>query len=87
MNTYLIIITTVLVLTQVIRLIQNTISLFRQQKKIDEAVGWIRKNDVSENDFEVQRAVFYMMLKYLQDKGYKFYSGDRADIKVRSDKQ
>lgn len=58
---YLTIITTVLVLTQVIRVIQNHISLMRQEKKIEETCGWLKDNDVSEKDFLVQREVFYML--------------------------
>lgn len=61
MNTYLTIMVTVLVATQIIRITQNHISLFRQEKKINETVEWIQKNDVSERDFEIQRKVFYML--------------------------
>lgn len=61
MNTYLVIITTVLVVTQLIRITQNQISLFRQRKKIDNTLAWIKDNDVSERDFDVQRKVFYLL--------------------------
>lgn len=67
MTTYLTIITTVLVLTQIIRITQNHISLFRQEKKIKETVGWIKDNDVSERDFKVQREVFYMLYERLKE--------------------
>lgn len=66
MTTYLTIITTVLVLTQIIRITQNHISLFRQEKKIKKTVGWLKDNDVSERDFEVQRQVFYMLYNKLK---------------------
>ena len=66
MTTYLTIITTVLVITQIIRIIQNCISLFRQEKKIEKAIGWIKDNDISERDFEIQREVFYLLYEKLK---------------------
>ena len=69
MTTYLTIITTVLVLTQIIRITQNHISLFRQEKEIKKNIGWIKDNDVSERDFEVQREVFYMLYERLKEGG------------------
>ena len=66
MTTYLTIITTILVLTQIIRITQNHISLFRQEKKIKKTVEWLKDNDVSERDFEVQRQVFYMLYDKLK---------------------
>ena len=68
MNTYLTIITTVLVLTQIIRITQNHISLSRQEKKIKETIGWIEDNDISQKDFEVQREVFYLLKEKLKEK-------------------
>lgn len=65
MNTYLVIITTVLVVTQLIRITQNQISLFRQRKKIDNTLAWMKDNDVSERDFDVQRKVFYLLFDEL----------------------
>ena len=67
MNTYLTIMVTVLVATQVIRITQNHIQLMRQEKKIKDAVGWIKDNDVSEHDFEVQRRVYYKLDELLTD--------------------
>lgn len=65
MNVYLAIITTVLVITQVIRVTQNHIQLRRQRKDIDKAVGWIKDNDISQVDFETQREVFYLLKDWL----------------------
>lgn len=70
MNIYLTIITTVLVLTQIVRVTQNHIQLVKQQKQLDDTLGWIRDNDVSERDFEIQRKVFQMLyceLKRMND--------------------
>ena len=66
MNKYLTIMVTVLVATQIIRITQNQISLFRQEKKIKETVAWIKDNDVSERDFEIQRKVFYLLYEKLK---------------------
>ena len=66
MNTYLTIMVTVLVATQLIRITQNHISLFRQEKKIEKSLKWIKENDVSERDFEIQREVFYLLYEKLK---------------------
>ena len=66
MTTYLTIITTVLVITQIIRIIQNNISLFRNRKKIEHTISWIKDNDISERDFEIQREVFYLLYEKLK---------------------
>ena len=76
MTTYLtIIITTVLVATQIIRISQNAISLYRQEKQIKKTVGWFKENDVSEHDFDIQRSVFYMLHDKLTKEGYKYDRG------------
>lgn len=61
MNTYLTIMVTVLVATQIIRITQNAISLYRQEHQIKKTLRWFEDNDVSERDFQIQREV-YMML-------------------------
>ena len=66
MNTYLTIMVTVLVTTQIIRITQNHIQLRRQRKEIDKDLAWIRDNDISEHDFDVQREVFYLLREKLK---------------------
>ena len=66
MTIYLVIITTALVLTQVIRVTQNAIQLHRQSKMLSKDLAWIRDNDVSERDFAVQRDCFYLLRDYLE---------------------
>ena len=66
MNTYLAIITTVLVLTQIVRLIQNAIQLRRQNKAFTKDLAWIKDNDISQRDFDVQRDCFYLLRDYLE---------------------
>lgn len=65
MTVYLAIITTVLVITQMIRVTQNQIQLHRQRKEIDETLRWIKDNDISKADFETQREVFYLLKDWL----------------------
>lgn len=83
METYLTIITSLLVLTQIIRVTQNAIQLHMTNRKIDETLGWIRKNDISEIDFEIQRAVFYRLYQKLEEEGYTACKGPRYDRRVR----
>lgn len=66
MNTYLAIITTVLVITQIIRVSQNHIQLYRQKKHLDEDLSWIRDADITKKDFEVQREVYRLLLEKLR---------------------
>lgn len=67
MNTYLTIMVTILVATQIIRITQNHISLFRQEKEIKKTCGWIRDNGISERDLKIQRKVFYMLYEKLSE--------------------
>lgn len=66
MNTYLTIITTVLVITQVIRITQNTISLITQNKLVKEQLREI--GDVGEEDIKNRREVDRLALKYMRIK-------------------
>lgn len=66
MNTYLTIMVTVLVATQLIRITQNAIQLHRQEKAISKDLAWLRDKYVSERDFEVQRDCFYLLQQFLE---------------------
>ena len=67
MEVYLTIMVTVLVATQIIRITQNHISLRRQNKEFDENLQWIKENEISKRDFEVQRKVFYLLYEKLSE--------------------
>ena len=69
MEIYLAIITTVLVVTQVIRIIQNTINLFHQEKELKKHIGWINDNDIKREDFELQREAYRLIVERLRDDG------------------
>lgn len=79
MNIYLAIITTVLVLTQIVRLIQNAIQLHRQEKAIAKDLAWIKDNDISERDFDVQRDCFYLLRDYLEREMNINYGSEAED--------
>ena len=66
METYLAIITTVLVLTQIVRVTQNAITLHRQNSEIKRTLTWFKDNDISERDFITQRKAFGMLVEELE---------------------
>lgn len=68
MTIYLTIITTALVLTQIIRITQNAINLKRQNKEIKRNIDWIERNEVTEEDFETQKEAYRLIVKRLGDK-------------------
>ena len=71
MNTYLAIITTVLVVTQIIRLIQNAVQLHRQNVLFKKQLGQLANCEPTEMDFETQRKSYRLMVEYLEQKlGY-----------------
>ena len=61
MNTYLAIITTVLVITQIIRVTQNTIQLRLQRKEVYRHLADLDKMQPTVEDFEKQREVINML--------------------------
>jgi len=66
MNTYLTIITTILVLTQIIRITQNHISLRRQNKLFDKEVSELKDIEVKKEDFENQRKAYRLLAERLE---------------------
>ena len=66
MNTYLAIITTALVVTQITRCVQNHISLRRQEQAIKREVSWINDRYVTERDFDDQRVAFRLLREKLE---------------------
>lgn len=66
MNIYLAIITTVLVLTQVIRIVQNTISLHKHNKMINAELNRLGK--VSNEDIETQKEAYRLIVDCLRHR-------------------
>lgn len=60
---YLIVMMTVLVVTQVIRVTQNTISLIRQNQRIKR--GLDRIGDITNEDIEVQKKFYKLACEHL----------------------
>ena len=79
MNTYLTIMVTVLVATQVIRIVQNAISLIRQNRMVKRDVEWILERDVSKEDFDAQREAFYLLRDYLKARTISEYGWGEDD--------
>lgn len=71
MNIYLAIITTVLVVTQIIRLIQNAVQLHRQNVLFKKQLKDLADMEVTEKDFEAQKKAYRLAVEYLEEKlGY-----------------
>ena len=71
MNTYIAIITTVLVLTQIIRLIQNKVQLHRQNILFKEQLGHLAECNPTEQDFENQRKAYRLIVEYFEARKIK----------------
>ena len=68
MNTYLAIITTVLVITQIIRVAQNYIQLHRQKILFKKQVGDLADMEIKKEDFEIQRKAYRLIVERLGNK-------------------
>ena len=68
MNTYLAIITTVLVVTQIIRLIQNAVQLHRQNVLFKKQLKDLADMELTEKDFEVQKKAYRLAVEYLEHR-------------------
>lgn len=66
MNTYLAIITTVLVLTQIVRIVQNTVNLHRQNKIIKAQLDGLE--DVNNEDIKRRREVDMLLVQFLKNQ-------------------
>ncbi len=66
MNTYLAIITTVLVLTQIIRVTQNAITLHRQNVLFEKQCEEVRDLEIMKEDFEIQRKAYKLIVEKLE---------------------
>ena len=69
MNTYLAIITTVLVLTQIIRVTQNHIQLRRQKTIFKKQLGELTNLEIQKEDFEYQRKAYRLIVEKLENEG------------------
>ncbi len=65
MNNYLVIITTVLVITQVIRIAQNAINLHRQNTLYKRQLKDLAEYELQKEDFEMQRKAYRLIVERL----------------------
>lgn len=68
MNTYLAIITTVLVVSQLIRCAQNHIQLRRQRILFEKQLGDLVNMELTEKGFEAQRKAYRLIVEYLEHR-------------------
>lgn len=68
MNTYLAIITTVLVISQITRCVQNAVQLRRQRIVFEEQLKELADMELTKRDFEAQRKAYRLIVEYLQDR-------------------
>lgn len=63
---YLLAMITILILTQIIRLIQNTIHLKRNYVIMQKQLEGL--DDISQHDIDIQRKAHMLMVEYLESK-------------------
>lgn len=66
MLVYISIIITLILITQVIRVTQNGISLYRQNKAIEKELAGL---DITNEDLATQRKAYRLAVKFFENKG------------------
>ena len=69
MDTYLAIMITALVISQIIRCVQNAVQLRRQNILFKEQLGELANREVTAEDFDVQRKAYRMIVDYFEKGG------------------
>ena len=72
---YLQIVVTVILLTQLARVIQNGISLYRQNRTFKEACGQL--SDVTQEDMENQRKAYRLMVEHYEREEKNLKGGNK----------
>ena len=80
MGIYLVIITTVLVVTQIIRLIQNAVQLRRQRILFKEQLGQLADCEPTKEDFDTQRKAYRLIVDYLETGEENMWKGRYEDV-------
>ena len=68
MNTYLAIMTTVLVVSQIVRVIQNAVQLRRQNILFKKELKELSDLELTGRDFETQRKAYRLAVEYLEHR-------------------
>lgn len=71
MERYLVVITTVLVATQLIRIMQNFVNLHRQNKLLNAQLKEL--SEITDDDIKRRKEIDRLLLKYLRNKSYFEY--------------
>lgn len=79
MTTYLVIITTVLVLTQIIRVTQNTIQLIRQKTLFKRQLADLSEYKLTAEDFKNQRKANALAAEYYEKMLIEYYKDDEEE--------
>jgi hypothetical protein len=66
MEIYLAIITTVLVVTQIIRCVQNAVQLRRQRIVFEKQLKQLDDMELTERDFETQRKAYRLIVEHFE---------------------
>jgi len=77
MGAYIAVITTVLAITQIIRITQSSIALHKQNTLFDKICVVIRDDEEIKADLETQRKAYKLIVEYLDcnEKGEQGYLG------------
>lgn len=73
MELYLVVMVTALVVTQIIRLIQNTVSLINNKKLLKKQLDSI--SEITDEDLKTQREAYRLIVCYLRTKLAGFDDG------------
>lgn len=68
MNTYLAIMVTTLVITQVIRVVQNTIQLIKQGNLYNKQLKDLADCEPTKEDFENKRKAYKLIVEWLENE-------------------
>lgn len=80
MNTYLVVIITALVITQIIRVIQNATQLYRQKVLFETQLKELAQMNLTERDFEIQRKAYKLAVEFFERK-----AEERTNIQDREE--
>lgn len=75
---YLVVITTILVVTQVIRVTQNFIQLSRQNKAIKRELDRVGK--ITDEDIIIQKRFFRIACEYLDERMTRMSRNDKCTV-------
>lgn len=66
MDKYLVIATTILVISQVIRITQNAINLHRQRKEFEHNLGHLKDLEATKEDFRMQQRFYRLAVEKME---------------------